>query len=272
MQNPIQKIGHLMQVDGDGYLVNECRWDAIKAPWLELVESLRSLCVENCDRIHSIYLRGSVPRGQAILNVSDLDSIVIIQGEITPDLGADMLAIEEQLEKQYPFCQKVEISIASDDEVQSSGSYWQALLQTQGLCIYGEDLRSQFPRFAPSHAMISHAFDLADDLAEAKMILRQLSPTQLDFESTISQKCRWICKRLVRTGFELVMIRDRSFSRDLYPCYARFAHYYPDQAQLMYKALELAIQPSSNRDGLLLFLNHLGTWLVERVEMDIDLN
>jgi hypothetical protein len=211
--NPIQKIGHLMRTDSEGYLINECNWDSIQLPWLTLVESLRSICIETLgDRLHSLYLRGSVPRGQAILNISDLDSIVIIQEGITHELTAKIMAIEEQLEKPYRFCHKVEIIPISYSNVQQS--HWQAILQTQGLCIYGEDLRSQFPQFKPNLDLVSHAFHLEEDLAVTQVRLRQIPANSSNWESVVKQKCRWINKRIVRTGFELVMQKENAF-RDM---------------------------------------------------------
>ena len=268
--NPIQKIGHLMRTDPEGYLINECNWDSIQLPWLNLVEALRSICIETLgDRLHSINLRCSVPRGQAILNVSDLDSIVIIQGETSHELIAKITDIEIQLEKPYPFCQKVEIIPISYSEMQQPKSHWQTVLQTQGLCIYGEDLRSQFPQFKPNLDLVSHAFHLEEDLAETQIMLRQIPANSTHLESIVKQKCRWINKRIVRTGFELVMQKENAFTRDLYPCYERFAHHFPHHARLMYKALELAIQPSSNRDGLLMFLSHFGKCLVKEVNQNL---
>lgn len=265
--NPIKKIGYLMQRDAEGNLINECCWEAIQSPWRELVEALRNECLEKLgDRIHSLYLRGSIPRGQAILNVSDLDSIAIVKEEISPDLAAQIISIEEQLEQQYRFCQKVEINLLTYQDLIQVGSHWQAILQTQGLCIYGEDMRSQFPRFKPSLVLVSHAFQLAEDLAETQMILRQLLPKHPGFEATVERKCVWINKRIVRTGFELVMQMEETFTRDLYPCYERFSYHFPNQERLMHKALELAIQPSSNRAGLLMFLSHFGSWLVAKVD------
>ncbi len=267
---PIQKIGHLMRMDSEGYLINECNWEAIQLPWLTLVEALGNICIEELgDRLHSLYLRGSVPRGQAILNISDLDSIAIIQGEITPELTAKIMNIEEQLEKPYRFCQKVEMIPISYSDIQKSKSHWQAVLQTQGLCIYGEDLRSQFPQFKPNLDLVNHAFHLEEDLAATQISLRQIPANSFNWEAIVKQKCQWINKRIVRTGFELVMQQENAFTRDLYPCYEAFAHHFPHQAKLMYKALELAIQPSSNRDRLLMFLSHFGKWLVTEINQNL---
>lgn len=254
-----------MAIDDQGYLVNECSWQSIQSPWTDCVEALRNLCVEEFgDRLHSLYLRGSVPRGQGILNISDLDSVAIFRQKVTPEMIATINSLESQLEKQFKFCQKIEISFAERNYVQED-IYWQAILQTQGLCIYGEDMRSQFPRFKPSLDLVSHAFQIAEDIAETQTILRQTPKQFHNFDATIKQRCLWINKRIVRTGFELVMLRENSFTRDLYPCYERFAKHFPAQSKLMYKSLELAIQPSSDRDGLLMFLSHFGSWLASEV-------
>ena len=50
-------------------------------------------------------------------------------------------------------------------------------------------------------------------------------------------------KRILRTGFELVMGREQKYTRDLYPCYESFIKYYPQKKDDMYKTLELAINP-----------------------------
>ncbi len=269
LTNSIQKIGRLLSIDQEGYVVNECSWEVIQSPWRDLVMAIANLCQQHLgDRLHSLYLRGSVPRGQAIAKVSDIDAIAIIDGDITADLVDLTTSLESQLEKQYLFCSKVELDPVSLAKVQAD-VHWQMLLQTQGLCIYGEDLRSQFPKFKPDQTMISHAPQLKEDLAEVQQLLRSLVPTQSNYEAIVRQNCSWICKRIVRSGFELIMPTDHSFTRDLYPCYERFSHYFPAQSHLMYKALELAIHPSSNRNGLLMFLSHFGTWLGQQIENEL---
>uniref|UniRef100_A0A832M3V1 Nucleotidyltransferase n=1 Tax=Oscillatoriales cyanobacterium SpSt-402 TaxID=2282168 RepID=A0A832M3V1_9CYAN len=256
-----------MLTDSDGYLINECHWDLIQAPWINLVGDLRERCVNLLgDRLHSLYLRGSVPRGLAIPNISDLDSVAILRSEFKSGLEDLLQPLKTQLIQQYPFCSKIEIALITETEIQSPESYWQATIQTQGLCIYGEDVRSQLPRFKPGIAMLTHAFDLADDLAETQEFLRRLSSEDPHLESQIKAQCSWITRRMVRTGFELVMEAENTFTRDLHPCYEAFSQHFPEQERFMRKALELAIQPASDRAGLLMFLSHFGGWLVNAVD------
>lgn len=248
--------------------MNECGWEQIQTPWLNLVSELRDTCVSQYgDRLHSLYLRGSVPRGLAIPNISDLDSIAILWDEPDSELVAAIQSLQTELTQRYRFCSKVEVALLSLADLLSSKSPWPAIVQTQGLCIYGTDLRSQLPRFKPGMALISHAFDLADDLADTQAYLRQLPSYHPQLATWIQARCGWMTRRMVRTGFELVMTTEGTFTRDLYPCYASFSHYFPAQEPLMRKALELAIQPSANRSGLLMFFSHFGRWVVETVEL-----
>ncbi|MBL1176737.1 hypothetical protein [Pantanalinema sp. GBBB05] len=262
----IQKLGSCMATDADGYLINECRWEQIQPPWLKLVADLRDACVSQWgDRLHSLYLRGSVPRGLAIPEISDLDSIAILQDEPGAESAAAIRLLQTELTRRHPFCSKVEVVLLSLTDMQSSTSLWAAIVQTQGLCIYGDDLRSQLPRCKPGMALISHAFDLADDLADTQAYLRQLPSYHPQLDTWIKTRCSWLARRMVRTGFELVMTSEGTFTRDLYPCYESFSRYFPAQEPLMRKALELAIQPSANRAGILMFFSHFGSWLVETV-------
>ncbi|TAF50604.1 MAG: hypothetical protein EAZ61_12290 [Oscillatoriales cyanobacterium] len=65
------------------------------------------------------------------------------------------------------------------------------------------------------------------------------------------------------------MERDRSYTPDLYYCYERFSIYFPNQQARMKKALELAIVPSSNRPGIILFLRDFGCWLTTQIQTDL---
>ncbi|UBF27198.1 hypothetical protein K9N68_04325 [Kovacikia minuta CCNUW1] len=263
----IRQLGKLLETDADGYLINECGWEKIQSPWLELVDDLRNACMNELgDRLQSLYLRGSIPRGQAIPEVSDLDSVAIVQGRITPALEDQIAALEKMLEQQHRFCKKVEIALLTDSEIQNPTFHWRAVIQTQSLCIQGYDLRPELPRFKPGIELVSHAFDLADDITEVQTFLRESSAHHPKFEQRVKGQCGWIARRIVRTGFELVMEKEGSFTRDLYPCYKCFSRHFPEQEPQMRKALELAIQPSSNRGGLLIFLATFGQWLVAEVD------
>ncbi|HEY9810144.1 MAG TPA: hypothetical protein V6D13_12515 [Halomicronema sp.] len=263
----LRAIGKLMVTDEEGFLVNDCDQNKILPPWKNLVEELCQTCSNAWKtRLLGLYLRGSVPRGFAIPRVSDLDSMVILTGEISSDDWDLVKKICKGLERRFIFCKKVEIIIISEKELKQNYSPWQGIIKTQSLWLLGHDFQTVFPNFKPGLALISHCFDLELDLNKALKNLENLSSLQLSFNREVKKNCAWICRRLIRSGFELVMEADQSYTRDLYLCYERFSFYFPQHQWLMKKTLELALEPSEDRAGLIVFLRLFGGELVNLVK------
>ena len=78
--NQIKKIGGFYDLDEDGFIVNPCEVEKIKEPWSSAISNLLESVV-NLDKnnIFGVYLRGSIPRGLAIEDVSDVDIIIIMK-------------------------------------------------------------------------------------------------------------------------------------------------------------------------------------------------
>lgn len=237
-----------------GYVCNDCHGDRLQAPWLALVTAWVAACRETLGHcLHSLYLRGSIPRGRAIRGLSDLDGIALTHEPLTPETTQELLTVAQNLNRRYLFCRRVEMIPLPLAHLSDPG--WSALLATQGLNLWGPDVIPALSPVRPGPALISYLPNLERDLGRAIARLRQ-SPA-----ATISQG-PWICRRLVRAGFELVMMREGQFTRDLGLCAARFAVHYPAQAPQMRRALALALNPTHDRAGLLLFLQQFGPWLV----------
>lgn len=268
--NLIRPLGKMMTVDEDGFLINDCHQNYLLPPWIHLVNELRQHCFTLWEsRLCGVYLRGSVPRGLAILNTSDLDSLVILQGDITPTDQIRVKTLSQQLEKRYIFCKKVEIILLSFEEILSVNLLWQAIIKTQSLWIGGENIQPLLPKIKPGINLVNHAFDLELSLKKVITDLQNLSTQQLHFNTITKKKCAKITRLMLRSGFEIVMEQDQSYTRDLYFCYQRFSHYYPQEKSSMYKTLELALDPSSNRTGLLVFLKQFGGKLVTLINKNI---
>ncbi|GAB4214946.1 MAG: hypothetical protein OHK0012_13990 [Synechococcales cyanobacterium] len=258
-------MGSFFALDTDGYVINPCELGLITSPWQDLVVALRQSCVSQLGAsLHSLYLRGSVARGRGILGVSDLDAVAVLNLE-PGSLQPDFLPLRQALQRTFPWCQGIEIlgiplATVWDPPVA-------ALLKTQALCLAGMDLRPQLPPVKPGLALVTHAWTLRRDLQQVLAEWRQMSqipPPSLT--QRVRRRCGWLARRMVRSGFELVMERENTFTRDLYPCYAVFAKYYPQQERSMAKALELAIMPSANRAGLVVFVQQWGRWLVTEID------
>jgi len=262
----VQKIGDFLPTDENGWIVNPCRGDRLQPLWLDLVEDLKELCREHFgDNLHSLYIRGSVARGSAIAGISDLDGFAILYEELGDGEDKWTAAAQKLLKLKYPFCAGVEIGIIPYQSFLKT-HHLKVLLKTQSLCILGEDLGRSLPSYKPGIDLVRQALLLPNFLKGSEEKLRKLDPKSISFTTEVKQISAVIGKRMVRGGMELVVERSRQYTRDLYFCYESFSSYYPEQKLNMKKALELAIAPSENRAGLLIFINLFGGWLVSEIE------
>jgi hypothetical protein len=266
--NAILKTGDLLTTDSQGFIINPCNFEKISPPWTAVIADLKTAYLEIFGKkLHSIYLRGSVPRGKAISRVSDLDSLAVISSALEKSELTKIQLACRKIKHQYPFCKNVDVLCVSYREIIESESILKMLIKTQSLCIFGEDLTLVFPNYKPGIEMVSHAFELAEDLKILQDELQCLGNNNVFYSKFIKDRCAWIVKRIVRTGLELVMLREQVYTRDLYPSYLLFSKHYPNQQRYMKKALELAINPSDNLAGLLIFLREFGSWLVEEIDV-----
>jgi predicted nucleotidyltransferase len=258
----IRKIGSVLNTDKDGFIINESSLDKIKSPWREAVEEIKQAYLDNTkDSLKSIYVRGSVAKGEAIEGISDIDTLAVI----TKDIDKSWIKpIRKTLDTKFTFSTGVDFTFLQYDELLNSDSLadYKFLIKTQSVCIYGDDISDEIENFKV-------------DIKTANILVKNL---KIVFENTIKgiidnpdkedirEWCSWVMKRILRAGFVLVMDKEQVFTRDLYPCYEIFAKYYAHQASKMYTALELAINPIDDVETIVSFIEDFGFWLEAEVE------
>jgi len=258
----IEPYGRFLSVDGNGYLVNDCGLDLIGDRWLDLVLAWQEVCLTtlNSDLV-SLYLRGSIPRGLAVEGLSDLDGIAIVRSEISSEKQLALESVQTELRSRFPFCTKIETQTLSQAEILAPGSDWGRFLKIQGLNLYGVDFMPQLPPVSWGKHLISTAFQLEEDITQTCQDIRQFRYSR----DRLRRKCAWLSRRIVRSGFELVMEREQAYTRDLYPCYLAFSRHFPDQEPQMRRCLSLSLNPSTHQPALLVFWQDFGSWLVAQI-------
>ncbi|ARU95587.1 nucleotidyltransferase domain-containing protein [Tatumella citrea] len=105
--------------------------------------------------IHSIYIYGSVARGDALPGRSDLDLTVIFATQ--PDVATlqKIDAVQKLAENNHPQVSKIDfdcgvLTEVLSDENRLSWGYW---LKHHCVCVYGENLSLRFDPFRPSPAI-----------------------------------------------------------------------------------------------------------------------
>ena len=227
-----QRIGRYLSVDGSGHVIPDVAFDRVGAVWQPLVAFVRDALTERKD-VRSVYLRGSIPRGLAIENVSDADFLYLSETNFD---SADA-ELEQTVETRFPFVKGLELSrldlaTLKRERPLPLRPYFHMLLKTQCLFLVGEDITRDIPPFKLGADMVSHVFSLR---AEFSRLPNLLAASRDSGEQQAMY--RWFSRRIVRSGFEVTMDRNDRFTRDLYLCYEQFGRFYPDRAEEMFRVL-----------------------------------
>lgn len=261
MNNKIKKIGTVQKIDKDEYIINDLSLDNIQQAYKPILNDVLAFYKKKFDeKIHSIYIRGSVAKGIAIPNIADLDTIAVAYNEIAEEDLLVKKSFGEEMDNKYPFLNGVELHFINLAKVKVS-KRTQFLLQTQCLCVNGTDLRKEIPKYGIGEWAYAHSKSLKNNIEDVKKILLDGCSTE-----RLLVICAWMMKMIVRTGFELVMVKEQCFTRDLYPCYEMFSKHYPKKSNDMLAALKLAIFPTIDTDQILKVLNSLNDFLSFEVE------
>ncbi|MGL5939283.1 MAG: hypothetical protein ACRC2S_02680 [Waterburya sp.] len=264
----IRRIGNYLNINEQGYLVNRSNVQNNQSHWLSTIEAVKDIYLKTwADDIHSIYVRGSIAKGIALDNVSDIDSFAVLKADhikLTDILDSPKFEIwtkesEEKLQAQFPFITGLEIVLQSFESIKLRDNIYSFIIKVESTCIYGDNLATQIAPYKLSHEM---AF-------QTQYIHFHLEQFWSEYPNEIEEEKKlwlnWLMRRFLRLGMEFVMQDEQRYTRDLYLCYESFAKHYPNQAEQMYHALELAINPQTNEQAIT-FVQDFGNWLVNEAD------
>ncbi|MEZ4103239.1 MAG: hypothetical protein R3B55_01620 [Candidatus Paceibacterota bacterium] len=97
----------------------------------------------------------------------------------------------------------------------------------------------------------------------AEKWFREIDPS---LEEDIKNKCVWLMKNILRSGFEITMERSKRYTRDLYLCYKDFSEYYPEKEKIMREVLDLALNPISDKEKILEIKDKITPFLLEEAK------
>jgi hypothetical protein len=227
-----QRIGRYLGVDEFGYVKPDVSIDQVGAIWRPLVAFVRDALMDRPD-VRSVYLRGSIPRGLAIENVSDADFFYLSETNYDrADIELDLAA-----RAKFGFVNGIELSRLDCSTLERTRHpqrrpYFHMLLKTQSVFLSGDDIAKDIEAFRIGPEMVSHVFSLEGDFARLPNLLDKGRKSGI--EKLMHQ---WFFRRIVRSGFEITMNRNDRFTRDLYLCYEQFALFYPGRSEQMFSAL-----------------------------------
>ena len=124
-----------------------------------------------------------------------------------------------------------------NETVIDRGSAWSVIILTEAICLYRSNPTKDQQGYRISvDLMFDHRW-LQEDLIEVERNLAS--------GGTISPKeVKSFTKGIIKSAFDLVMERDRSYTRDLALCDERFVAHCPDQARVAQTTLDAVMDPS----------------------------
>lgn len=246
-------------MDEEGYLINPCREEHLPSSERPLLEAVIQIYREETrGNLHSVWIRGSLPRGLAVAGLSDLDTFALVHSDDwihwkTPAWKPKRVA---ELKRSFDWTGDIELVINSCRKpLQIHNRRLAMLIATQSLCLYGENLVYQLPRFKPGPDLVLNARWLEEDVAAF-----------LKNSSTTASDIRGLTKVILRAGFELVMEREAQYTPDLYWCYKAFAKWYPELSRSMYEVLDTFLNPASCDEECLRQIAGVGEWLIAELQ------
>lgn len=251
-------------LDAYGYFEREGALGRVQPEFRALVAAARGRISEAYGRrLHSAYLYGSVPRGTARPGRSDLDLLLALHRAPTDEDRDTAEVLARGLDEEFPETDGVGILLHGKDTLLSEAERYDLGWFLACLCtpLLGADLAEHLPRYRPDSLL---ARETNGDLAEALPRWREQARAASDPEA-YGRLARACARRLVRTGFTLVMPRWGGWTSDLTESAEVFGAFYPERAAQMRAAAAVALDPASGADPAVLrtYTEDLGPWLAD---------
>lgn len=265
----IKEIGYFCRTDKKGYIMNDSKLKHIDQKYLKVVEETVELYRSHLkEDLHSVYIRGSLPRGLGIENVSDLDTIAVTNKNLNNINLKWVDKAEQHLSEKYSCLNGVEFNFHYAEKILNTShfSIIPFMIKTHSVCIYGDDLSVYLPKYKADKTLGNeHLIHLKGQIELAKQDL-----VGNDDEADILDCCEWIMKIIVRAGLALVIEQENKYTRDLFPACNIFSAYYPEKKSDMEQAVKYAIAPVKDPNEILSFLNKMGGWMIKEANKWLD--
>lgn len=245
---------------GERPVGNICGDAQISEPWAQAIEWLLANCKKYFSRrLHSFYVRGSIARDTAFEGISDIDCVCLLHDDPTEiDLGY-IDALECHAQSKFVFCTGVEIYLCNGDSMlyNQNISGMRFLIKVTARCIFGRDISDELCEYTFKSIPLTDTSYIIDSLK----FLEETFIRDISNEDTL-RICRWIMKCLIRFSYEINVIDETVYSRDIIPCYISAIKYFPEIRNELRNAVNMIIRPTNNTDQIMHVAGRLVATLV----------
>ncbi|WP_025028957.1 nucleotidyltransferase family protein [Caldalkalibacillus mannanilyticus] len=253
-------------LDRNGYIMSDVALDKIDNAYFpsirESVEKLERLFPHLC---HSVYVYGSVARGEAVAVKSDLDLLAIFNRKLSAEELVELKKLTGVLSQKYhSLVRDIGIAHINYDYVVDPANYYeQAFLRELCVCIHGEDLRE---RFGPYKLTSEIAISFNGDISEV------LARTMSRFEGASGEEYKTLVKsfsrKLIRTYYSMVMVRSQIWSTRLHEQSEVIIKYFHHKEPIIRTLQRWIEEPPTNQELVLKLFLREGKWVTENFESE----
>lgn len=246
-------------LDKNGYILSDVSADKISAAYDPCIhESVHQLSILFPDQLHSVYVYGSVARGDAVAVKSDLDLLALFNEKLLSEDRLKVKKLTKQLSEKHDYLVRdVGIAVADYDHVVNPLNYYeQAFLKELCVCVYGKDLRNRFGPYK-LNAEISISFN-GDILDVLDRTMHQIESTSA-YEFKI--RTQNFSRKLIRTCYSMVMARSQIWTTRLSEQSEVFLQYFPDKEPMIRTLHKWIEDPPANRKIVQQLFITEGKWI-----------
>ncbi|WP_315115612.1 nucleotidyltransferase domain-containing protein [uncultured Clostridium sp.] len=222
--------------DREGYIINYTSKDNISLNYLLILEELIQLLKQDLnDKLHSIYVYGSVGRGEAILGKSDIDLSIVLNLQLTRQELEKLNNHKNEFLEENKMVPKIDFDIGTLNDVLKEENlyYWGFWIKHICTCIYGEDLSINFPKMKPNRSICQ---SLNQDVISSLINYKDnIIKNEVDSNMLISA-----LKRIIRGAYCLVAVIDKSWITKIEDIIIVLNYYFPSETS--FKDIDLMLK------------------------------
>lgn len=183
------------------------------------------------DEVHSIYICGSIPKGEAVPHQSDADFTIVCNQTLASDQKDFIAQIKADLLVNYPFVTKIDTTVITKLDVDSKPLEWGFWLKIICYCIHGADLGEASPNIIASTELI---LNLCSDFDESVNRLNRALYHATD-QQFIRRTIRGYSKRLLRTLYTLILVDVNVWQDDILTMKNSLITHMQDKNEMIHK-------------------------------------
>lgn len=253
-------------LDPEGYIVSDVSFDKINKIYKPCIQdSIECLAQLFPSDLHSVYVYGSVARGDAVVVQSDLDLIAMFNRKLSSAQLEELKKLSRKLTNNYQFLvREVGIAVADYDYTMAPSNYYEnAFHRELSVCVFGDDVGERFgPYTLTSEIAISFNGDICEALTRTLTRLEKASNEEF---TKISQN---FARKLIRTYYSMVMVRAQIWTSQLKEQAEVIINSLPEKASIISTLLKWIEELPTDQKTVFNLLELEGRWACEHFDRE----